>query len=95
MNRHMLLHFDFAHSHVCDFLSDQILTAVQTFLSTVMLLTWLQMHCSWLPLSLGGATYYLPACSHMSYFMASGIYALQTKLTVLMSALVAKPIVVL
>ena len=37
------------------------------------LLTWLQMHCSWLPLSLGGATYYVPACPSMSYFLASGI----------------------
>ena len=39
---------------------------------TMRLLTWLQMHCSWLPLSLGGATYYIPACSSMSYFLASG-----------------------
>ncbi len=39
---------------------------------TMRLLTWLQMHCSWLPLSLGGATYYVPACPSMSYFLASG-----------------------
>ena len=35
-------------------------------------LTLLQMHCSWLPLSLGDATYYVPTCSSMSYFLASG-----------------------
>lgn len=36
------------------------------------LLTMLQMLCSWLPLSLGGATYYLPACPAMSYFLVTG-----------------------
>ena len=35
-------------------------------------LTLLQMHCSWLPLSLGDTTYYVPTCSSMSYFLASG-----------------------
>ena len=35
-------------------------------------LTLLQMLCSWLPLSLGDATYYVPTCSSMSYFLASG-----------------------
>jgi len=43
---------------------------------TMRLLTWLQMHCSWLPLSLGGATYHVPACPSMSYFLASGTDAM-------------------
>lgn len=38
----------------------------------LMPLTLLQMLCSWLPLSLGGATYYLSACPAMSYFLATG-----------------------
>ena len=36
------------------------------------LLTLLQTCCSWLPLSLGDATYYVPKCSGMSYFLTSG-----------------------
>lgn len=31
---------------------------------------------SWLPLSLNGATYYVPACSNMSYFLVSAFLSL-------------------